>query len=70
MYTQNEHIHEHSWEPLRAGSLSKNHSPKTANSANATNCVSLYDLRGIHRIKLILNPNLLRRIYDAQQWIA
>ena len=35
----------------------------TTNSATATNFVSLYELRGIHCIKLILNPNLLGRIY-------
>ena len=34
----------------------------TTNNATATICVSLYDLRGIHLIKLIPNPNLLRRI--------
>ena len=42
----------------------------TTNSANATNCVSLYDLRGIHCIKLIPNPYLLRRINLAQVLMA
>ena len=42
----------------------------TTDSATATNCVSLYDLRGIHRIKLIPNPNLLRRIYLARALMA
>ena len=40
----------------------------TTNSATVTNCVSLYDLRGIHRIKLI--PNLLRRLYLARALMA
>ena len=42
----------------------------TTDSATATNCVSLYDLRGIHRKKLIPNPNLLRRIYLARALMA
>ena len=42
----------------------------TTNSATASNCVSLYDLRGIHLINLIPNPNLLRRIYLARVFLA
>ena len=42
----------------------------TTNSATATNCVSLYDLRGIPWIKLIPNPNLLRRLYLARVLMA
>ena len=42
----------------------------TTNSATATNCVSLHDLRGMHRIKLIPSPNLLRGIYLARVLMA